>query len=660
MNESNVNQKVFIKAVAFLLIVTLLWTPMSVSAEMGAQVAQGDDVNIVIDPNGGKLPTGSAITAAAIVTYGGLYTTALKEYTPPAKTGYEFIGWHTKTASGAELKIDDNTSVTNELPHTVYAKWTANNYTVIFDAGVGTASFGSKSVAYGSPYGTLPTASRSGYGFLGWFTSAGGQITNNTIYQTVGPTTLYARWGKRYKVSFNPNTGKVGTKSKYVTKGSTYGSLPTPTKKGYKFLGWYTKKKGGSKITETKTVGLSKNITLYARWTIGKYKVTFNPNNGTVSQKSKTATYYKKYGKLPKPKRKGYIFKGWYTKKSGGKLVTAKTVYKYGSNKTLYARWSAKVITVKFNANSGKVSKKSKKIKYNKKYGSLPTPTRKNYKFFGWYSKKSGGTKITKSDVMKYTSNKTLYARWGKKSKLTFNYQGGKVKTKSKTIAYSGKYGSLPTSTRKNYIFKGWYTKKSGGTRVTSASTVTTKKNSTLYAQWQWTIPVNVMLAPKGSKARPGTKLSTFKGVTIHNTGNSAESATALNHAKYLQGSGSKNSASWHYCVDDSMITQSIPESEIAWHAGDGGSGTGNRQTIAIEICMNDGGNLLNATEYGANLAAAILHRHGHTQAVSNQNIFQHNYFSSYGKNCPQMIRAGKPYDWATFVSRVNYYLSRM
>lgn len=165
---------------------------------------------------------------------------------------------------------------------------------------------------------------------------------------------------------------------------------------------------------------------------------------------------------------------------------------------------------------------------------------------------------------------------------------------------------------------------------------------------------IKEILAPLGSKCRSGRKLKGFVGVTIHNTGNKSKGANALSHANYLRGGGKDNFASWHYCVDDKLITRSIPEDEAAWHAADG-TGNGNMKTIAIEICMNSDGDILKATDNAAELAADILKRHGIKKA--DNFLYQHNRWS--GKNCPQMIRQGIPYDWSAFVSKVNAFLKR-
>ncbi len=117
---------------------------------------------------------------------------------------------------------------------------------------------------------------------------------------------------KRLTVTFNPNGGKTPTSSKEVTQGAAYGGLPTPTREGYTFAGWYTSASGGSKVTESSSYASKQSSTLYAHWTQTKYTITFKPNGGTVSPTSKTLTLNANYGDLPTPTRSGYVFDGWY------------------------------------------------------------------------------------------------------------------------------------------------------------------------------------------------------------------------------------------------------------------------------------------------------------------------------------------------------------
>jgi uncharacterized repeat protein (TIGR02543 family) len=148
-------------------------------------------------------------------------------------------------------------------------------------------------------------------------------------------------------VKLKGNGGKVyGSTTKYYASGSNYGALPDASRRGYKFKGWFTQKFGGKKIksnTKVSFSGISRN--LYAQWN-RKVKINFSANKGYyVSKKSKTVTYSNKYGKLPKAKRSGYKFKGWYTEKSGGKRVKSSYYVKKNKRHTLYAHWTKKSST---------------------------------------------------------------------------------------------------------------------------------------------------------------------------------------------------------------------------------------------------------------------------------------------------------------------------
>jgi len=140
-------------------------------------------------------------------------------------------------------------------------------------------------------------------------------------------------------------------------------------------------------------------------------------------------------------------------------------------------------------------------------------------------------------------------------------------------------------------------------------------------------------------------------GVTIHETGNAKSGAGALNHGKYLQNTGQHYAVSWHYAVDDKLITRSIPESEMAWHAGDGKHGNGNSETISIEICVNPDSNFERAKSNAAELAADILVRHGFNKAK--EALFMHKDWS--GKNCPERIIASRT--WEKFNAEVQKFI---
>ena len=153
-----------------------------------------------------------------------------------------------------------------------------------------------------------------------------------------------------------------------------------------------------------------------------------------------------------------------------------------------------------------------------------------------------------------------------------------------------------------------------------------------------------------GRKNRPGGA-NLCEYITIHNTGNTSKGAGAKSHAAYVKGDdAAARPASWHYTVDDVEIYQHLPDSETAYHAGDGGQGIGNTRSIGIEICENADGDLRVATDNAAWLVGRLMALHG----IPIENVVQHSRWS--GKDCPSRLRKGQPYDWDTFLYWALYW----
>ena len=160
-------------------------------------------------------------------------------------------------------------------------------------------------------------------------------------------------------------------------------------------------------------------------------------------------------------------------------------------------------------------------------------------------------------------------------------------------------------------------------------------------------------LAPLGYKCRPGINRTGFRGVTIHNTSNWSNGANAIAHANLLRNGWKNVYTSWNYVVDKDYAVRCVPENEVAWCQGDG-NGDGNMKTISIEICDNADGDIRQATDNAVILTADILKRNGIKNV--NGHLFQHNYWT--GKDCPYDIRRSNPYDWNTFVNKVQALLN--
>ena len=104
----------------------------------------------------------------------------------------------------------------------------------------------------------IPTATRTGYTFNGWFNSAGKALSKDTLVQN---KTFTASWtANSYTVTYNANGGSVSTASRRVTFDSTYGTMPTPTRTGYIFDGWFTAASGGTQITSSTKVSTANDL----------------------------------------------------------------------------------------------------------------------------------------------------------------------------------------------------------------------------------------------------------------------------------------------------------------------------------------------------------------------------------------------------------------
>lgn len=135
------------------------------------------------------------------------------------------------------------------------------------------------------------------------------------------------------------------------------------------------------------------------------------------------------------------------------------------------------------------------------------------------------------------------------------------------------------------------------------------------------------------------------KYITIHETGNTKQGAGAKAHAN-LQKNGF--SSSWHWQVDDQIAIQSYPHTAQCWHAGDG-RGTGNLQSIAIEICVNEDSDYRKAVNHAITLTKRIMKEEG----ISAERVVQHHHWS--GKNCPSRLRGGKSgVNWSAFKQQLQ------
>ena len=193
----------------------------------------------------------------------------------------------TSGANGTGVTIGANTTKAQ-----TFTGWTGSNgSTAQTSVTIAAGSHENKSYTahWTAVAGTLPTVTKSNYE-CGWSTSStgttiqyasGGTFPTSAITESMATTVnLYAVCIPRYTVTFNPNGGTVSPPSVTVTSGQTIGTLPTPTRSGYTFDGWYTELIGGTQITSSYIPTATRSV--YAHWTqIMAANIGYTPPSGS-------------------------------------------------------------------------------------------------------------------------------------------------------------------------------------------------------------------------------------------------------------------------------------------------------------------------------------------------------------------------------------------
>jgi len=239
-----------------------------------------------------------------------------------------------------------------------------------------------------------------------------------------------------YKILFNANGGVTDTASMTTGTDGRLTALPTPTRDGYTFDGWYTAADGGEKVT-AETV-FTADATVYAHWTENvtppaTYTITFNPNGGAGSMSPATVkegdTFTLPACAFTAPA--GKEFKAWQI---NGKEYAPGASYLFTSDTAVTAVWKDIPVvpvthTVTFDPSGGTVTPATAATGKDGKLTALPTPVREGHTFDGWYTAADGGEKVTVETV--FTADATVYAHWtGNVTPpvtytITFNSNGG-------------------------------------------------------------------------------------------------------------------------------------------------------------------------------------------------------------------------------------------
>ena len=254
---------------------------------------------VTLDLNGGKLG-GSSDAIHIIVKNGSAFTAPASDglTRPDGNTGSYFM-W----LDGNGKSYEPGDSVPADVTE-LTVQWTAPTYTVTLHANGGTINNGNVTEYTYGVGATLPTdVTRTGYTFKGWYYNE--NLTGSSV-TAIGGTEMgnkeyWAKWEiNQYTITVKPENGKAD-----ITITQDYGTpitAPTLTREGYQFNGW------DKTFPTTMPAG---DMTITAQWTLNRYTISYNLNNGTATGNPDSYTVESDAITLNTPTRPGYTFTGW-------------------------------------------------------------------------------------------------------------------------------------------------------------------------------------------------------------------------------------------------------------------------------------------------------------------------------------------------------------
>lgn len=443
----------------------------------------------------------------------------------PTRSSYNFTGWSkSSTSTSAEYSAgglydlsEDESNIKNIKDVTLYAVWQKkqatidlnynidgtwyyagynnkiqtgikvngedkgylNDFSGIYDYGTSYEIYGFKIDGVTIPYSKKYTV--DGTNHLGISFNTINFKVNDANLGSVTPIQLIVIPGATYKVSNNVITlsdGRIATASPktvtgYISKFSSYTITPNSTTINTKI----TAQANFTKETNTYTITLDNKSATTAGTTAiyGKYGAGIYLDSALKNVMTTTTN------KITVPSKKGYTFKGYYTKENGqgdqiinenGYITDKITNTTYTTNATLYAYYTATTYTVIYNSNGGTGTMANDTATYDSNFITTKnTFAKTGYTFKGWNEKTDGtGTVwgLTTSGVYEsgkswkwtYTKNITLYAQWKVNSyTLTVNPNGGTWNNSTSASTITQNYGTtytLANPTKPGYTFTGW------------------------------------------------------------------------------------------------------------------------------------------------------------------------------------------------------------
>lgn len=343
---------------------------------------------------------------------------------------------------------------------------------------------------------------KGGYVFKGWYTDEICSEENKFKFgrQTItADTILYAKWDTFCPtISFSSNIAGGALESVKVNYNEVFARPGDPTLEGYTFDGFYANEELTIPFDFSKAI--TKDTTIYLKWNINSYTVTFDPDGGSiVSGKNQVTVKYNSLIEAPVCSKVGAEFAGWYIDKDRTVLFDFAND-KVKGNMTLYAKWANNLLTVKFESGCD-IKIDDRKINYNTTLGvNFPSVDREGYKLIGWYKEESFKNKVTDATIFNDSNFEnlstekvtTLYTKWSPITyTVSYNPNGGAGTMTDNELSYDEKIQlNENTFVKTGCRFIGWAKSADGDVLYGDKATV---KNLTtadgaivyLFAKWE-------------------------------------------------------------------------------------------------------------------------------------------------------------------------------
>ncbi|MBP5723960.1 MAG: InlB B-repeat-containing protein [Bacteroidales bacterium] len=395
-----------------------------------------------------------------------VYGSAVELPTDIVRVGYTFNGWFANPSYlGSQVQA---ISATDYGDKEFWAKWTVNDYKVTLNTNGGTITSGEiDSYIYGVG-ATLPTAKnfvKTGATFGGWYADeefSSSLVVSIPVNET-GDKEFWAKWTDiDYTITYNVNEGQFAeTPDATYTYGGDTVVLPTPSRDGYEFGGWFTNSSYiGSPVDYVLPVETG-NKEFWAKWNVNSYSITYNVDGGTINNGKVTKYIYGTTVLLPVDVTKiGYTFDGWYTDAQFTDEPVLTILSTDLGDKTFYAKFTINTYNIILVTNDGTINS-DYSTSYNYGEGAtLPSDvTKEGYTFVGWFDNSNGDgtayTNISDSDF----GNKTFWAIWNVNSyAVTVNYDKSKGFVEGAGTYNHNRRAVLTAKSENGQEFVGWST----------------------------------------------------------------------------------------------------------------------------------------------------------------------------------------------------------